>query len=235
MNGIYIVIFSVLVLVLCYRYYGAFMAAKVLVLDSNKPTPAVVHEDGHDYVLTNKWVIFGHHFAAIAGAGPLVGLVLAAQFGYLPGLLWLLIGGCIAGAVHDTVILFASIRHDGLSIAEIAKKEINASTVLAASVAVIFILIITMASMTLAIGTTILIRMGRTKYIWTTLLPLCFMIVSALAAGVYNIFFQYLPTSNYLLASASLIMIVLIVFVIYNAAMKWIEFLKENKKSLVSE
>lgn len=592
MNGIYIVIFSVLVLVLCYRYYGAFMAAKVLVLDSNKPTPAVVHEDGHDYVPTNKWVIFGHHFAAIAGAGPLVGPVLAAQFGYLPGLLWLLIGGCIAGAVHDMVILFASIRHDGLSIAEIAKKEINASTGLAASVAVIFILIITMAgmaiavanalfnspwgtftvgmtipialfigvymrylrpgrigeasvlgtilvllgvfagpyvesswlahyftlsreqlnyilplygffaaalpvwlllaprdylstylkigtilalavgiivvrpdihmpaltefiwsggpiipgpvwpfvcitiacgaisgfhsiiatgttpkmisdekeirivgfgamlaetfiaimaliaatslfpadyfainsspeafaklglntveldmlsnlvgedvagrpggavslavgmahifsqipglshlmsffyhftimfealfiltiidagtrvgryllqeicgrvykpmgdihwtpgiifasflisfswgylvhggtistiwplfglsnqllaSMTLAIGTTILIRMGRTKYIWTTLLPLCFMIVSALAAGVYNIFFQYLPTSNYLLASASLIMIVLIVFVIYNAAMKWIEFLKENKKSLVSE
>lgn len=146
MNGIYIVIFSVLVLVLCYRYYGAFMAAKVLVLDSNKPTPAVVHEDGHDYVPTNKWVIFGHHFAAIAGAGPLVGPVLAAQFGYLPGLLWLSIGGCIAGAVHDMVILFASIRHDGLSIAEIAKKEINASTGLAASVAVIFILIITMAS-----------------------------------------------------------------------------------------
>ncbi|SEJ51972.1 carbon starvation protein [Propionispira arboris] len=152
MNGLYLVIISALVLSLCYRYYGAFMAAKVLTLDPNRPTPAVVHEDGHDYVPTNKWVTFGHHFAAIAGAGPLVGPVLAAQFGYLPGTIWLLVGACIGGAVHDMVILFASIRHDGLSIAEIAKIEIGKSTGLATAVAVIFILIITMAGMAIAVA-----------------------------------------------------------------------------------
>ena len=145
MNGLYIVIFSALVLLICYRYYGAFMAAKVLALDSNRATPAILHNDGHDYVPTNKLVTFGHHFAAIAGAGPLVGPVLAAQFGYLPGLIWILIGACLGGAVHDMVILFASIRHDGLSISEIAEKEIGKTTGLVAAVAVIFILIITMA------------------------------------------------------------------------------------------
>ena len=89
MNGLYIVIASACILILAYRYYGAFLAAKVLVLDQFRPTPSVVHNDGHDYVPTNKWVTFGHHFAAIAGAGPLVGPVIAAQFGYLPGLLWI--------------------------------------------------------------------------------------------------------------------------------------------------
>lgn len=152
MNGLYLVIIAALVLSICYRYYGAFMAAKVLMLDETRKTPAVVHEDGHDYVPTNKWVTFGHHFAAIAGAGPLVGPVLAAQFGYLPGTIWLLIGACIGGAVHDMVILFASIRHDGLSIAEIAKLEIGKTTGLAAAIAVIFILIITMAGMGIAVA-----------------------------------------------------------------------------------
>lgn len=152
MNGLYLVIIATLVLVICYRYYGAFIAAKVLTLDANRPTPAVVHDDGHDYVPTNKWVTFGHHFAAIAGAGPLVGPVLAAQFGYLPGTIWLLIGACIGGAVHDMVILFASIRHDGLSIAEIAKAEIGKSAGLAAAFAVIFILVITMAGMAIAVA-----------------------------------------------------------------------------------
>lgn len=152
MNGLYIVIFSALVLLICYRYYGAFMAAKVLALDSNRTTPAVLHNDGHDYVPTNKLVTFGHHFAAIAGAGPLVGPVLAAQFGYLPGLIWILIGACLGGAVHDMVILFASVRHDGLSISEIAEKEIGKTTGLVAAVAVIFILIITMAGMAIAVS-----------------------------------------------------------------------------------
>ena len=109
MNGIYLVIASACILILAYRFYGAFIAAKVLTLDENRPTPAMVHNDGHDYVPTNKWVTFGHHFAAIAGAGPLVGPVIAAQFGYLPGALWILIGSVLAGAVHDMVILFASV------------------------------------------------------------------------------------------------------------------------------
>jgi len=152
MNGLYLVIIAALVLTICYRYYGAFMAAKVLALDPSRPTPAVVNEDGHDYVPTNKWVTFGHHFAAIAGAGPLVGPVLAAQFGYLPGTIWLLVGACIGGAVHDMIILFASMRHNGLSIAEIAKEEIGKSTGLAAAIAVIFILVITMAGMAIAVA-----------------------------------------------------------------------------------
>jgi len=152
MNGLYLVIISAMVLMICYRYYGAFIAAKVLVLDSNRPTPAIVHEDGHDYVPTNKWVTFGHHFAAIAGAGPLVGPVLAAQFGYLPSAIWILVGACVGGAVHDMVILFASIRHDGLSIAEIAKAEIGKSAGLACAISVIFILIITMAGMGIAVA-----------------------------------------------------------------------------------
>ncbi len=152
MNGLYLVLISALVLSLCYRFYGAFIAAKVLALDGKRPTPAVVHEDGHDYVPTNKWVLFGHHFAAIAGAGPLVGPVLAAQFGYLPSMLWILIGACLGGAVHDMIILFASIRHDGKSIAEIAKEEIGQSAGLAAAIAVIFILVITMAGMGIAVA-----------------------------------------------------------------------------------
>ncbi|WP_378956576.1 carbon starvation protein A [Pelosinus sp. sgz500959] len=151
MNAIYLVIVAALVLTLAYRFYGAFMATKVLVLDSNRVTPAVRMNDGHDYVPTNKWVTFGHHFAAIAGAGPLVGPVLAAQFGYLPGTIWLLVGAVVAGAVHDMVILFASVRYDGLSIAEIAKKEISKASGIATSVAVLFILIITMAGLAIAV------------------------------------------------------------------------------------
>ncbi len=151
MNAIYLVIIAALVLTLAYRYYGAFMAAKVLTLDASRTTPAVRHNDGRDYVPTNKWVTFGHHFAAIAGAGPLVGPVLAAQFGYLPGTIWLLIGAVFAGAVHDMVILFASVRHDGLSVAEIAKKEIGKASGLATSVAVLFILVITMAGLAIAV------------------------------------------------------------------------------------
>ncbi len=151
MNAIYLVIAAVLVLTLAYRFYGSFMAAKVLALDSDRKTPAVRKNDGRDYVPTNKWVVFGHHFAAIAGAGPLVGPVLAAQFGYLPGTLWLLIGAVLAGAVHDMIILFASVRYDGMSIAEIAKKEISRLSGMATSFAVLCILIITMAGLALAV------------------------------------------------------------------------------------
>ncbi|MGL6016754.1 MAG: carbon starvation CstA family protein [Selenomonadaceae bacterium] len=152
MNGLYLVVIAALILILCYRYYGVFIATRVLMLDEKRQTPAMVHDDGHDYVPTNKWVTFGHHFAAIAGAGPLVGPVLAAQFGYLPGTIWLLIGACIGGAVHDMIILFASVRHDGLSIAEIAKLEIGKTTGLVAAISVVFILIITMAGMGIAVA-----------------------------------------------------------------------------------
>ena len=152
MNGVYLVIITACVLILAYRFYGAFIAAKVLTLNQFKTTPAVKLDDGHDYVPTNKWVVFGHHFAAIAGAGPLVGPVIAAQFGYLPGTLWILIGSVMAGAVHDMVILFASIRHNGKSIAEIAKAEISKLAGTSALWATLFLLIITEAGMAVVVA-----------------------------------------------------------------------------------
>ncbi|MHB1653738.1 MAG: carbon starvation CstA family protein [Desulfitobacteriaceae bacterium] len=151
MNAIWLIVISALVLTLGYRYYGAFIAAKVLALDDSRKTPAIIHNDDRDYVPTNKWVLFGHHFAAIAGAGPLIGPTLAAQFGYLPGTLWILLGSVFAGAVHDMVILFASVRNDGLSLAEIARKELDNSSGLVAAIAILFILIITMAGLALAV------------------------------------------------------------------------------------
>ncbi|SMC16259.1 carbon starvation protein [Clostridium acidisoli DSM 12555] len=151
MNSIVLVIIALLVLALGYRFYGCFIAAKVLALDETREVPAKKFEDGHDYLPTNKWVLLGQHFAAIAGAGPLIGPVLAAQFGYLPGTLWILIGGVLAGAVHDIVILFASVRQDGETIAEIARKNLGNRMGYITSISVIFILIITMAGLGLPI------------------------------------------------------------------------------------
>ena len=111
-NGATIILVVLLVLAIAYRYYSAFIAAKLLALDPARPTPAYTLRDGHNYHPTNKWVLFGHHFAAISGAGPLIGPVLAAQFGYMPGLLWILIGVCLAGAVQDFVVLGLSIRRN---------------------------------------------------------------------------------------------------------------------------
>lgn len=147
MNGLYLVIVSALVLAIAYRLYGSFIAAKVLTVNQYRTTPAVAINDGVDYVPTNKWVTFGQHFAAIAGAGPLVGPVIAAQFGYLPGVLWILIGSVLAGAVHDFVLLFASVRYNGKSIADIAKSEISSLAGMGTLLATLFLLIITMAGM----------------------------------------------------------------------------------------
>lgn len=151
MHGLTLLIIAALVFALAYRFYGAFMAAKVLALDPRRTTPAEAHNDGRDYVSTNRWVLFGHHFAAIAGAGPLIGPVLAAQFGYLPGFLWILIGAVLAGAVHDMVVLFASVRHDGQSLAEIARKELVNFSGWLASIAILFLLIITLAGASISV------------------------------------------------------------------------------------
>ena len=147
MNSAFLVIVAALVLVLAYRFLGAFMAAKVLALDATRKVPSETLQDGRDYVPTNKWVLLGHHFAAIAGAGPLIGPVLAAQFGWLPGTLWILIGAVLAGAVHDSVVLLASVRHGGRSIAEIAREIIGVRMGTMTSVAVLLILIIAMAGL----------------------------------------------------------------------------------------
>src|SRR5437867_8745538 len=125
MPALPIMVFALCALAIGYRFYSAFLAAKVAVLDDRRVTPAHRLNDGHNYHPTNKWVLFGHHFAAISGAGPLVGPVLAAQFGFLPGLLWLVIGACLGVAVHDFMILVGSTRRGGRSRAGMALGAIS--------------------------------------------------------------------------------------------------------------
>ncbi len=147
MRALPLIITAVCVVAIGYRYYSAFIAAKVLALDDARVTPAHRLADGHNYVATNKWVLFGHHFAAITGAGPLVGPVLAAQFGFLPGYLWILVGVVLGGAVHDFVILSASMRRDGKSLAAIVRAEIGPRSGFIAGLAVLFIVVIAIAAM----------------------------------------------------------------------------------------
>src|SRR5215217_2548313 len=135
------------VMAIAYRYYSAFLAARVAVLDDTRETPAYRHDDGHNYHPTNKWVLFGHHFAAISGAGPLIGPVLAAQFGYLPGLIWIVVGVCLAGAVQDFLVLAASLRRDGKSLAQIAFSDIGKVAGWAAMISILFIIIIALAGL----------------------------------------------------------------------------------------
>jgi len=134
-------------LAIAYRYYSAFLAARVAALDDSIPTPAHRLEDGQNYHPTNKWVLFGHHFAAISGAGPLIGPVLAIQYGYMPGLLWLLIGVCLAGAVQDMLVLAASVRRNGKSLAEIARAELGPWASMVVSGAILFIVVIALAGL----------------------------------------------------------------------------------------
>ena len=139
------------VLAIAYRFYSAFLASKVFALDPNRPTPAHLRCDGKDYVPTNRFVLLGHHFAAITGAGPLIGPVLAAQFGFLPGLLWILIGVTLAGAVHDMVTLCASVRSGGRSLAEMARTELGGPAGAVASLAIFFTVTIAIAAMGFAV------------------------------------------------------------------------------------
>ena len=123
MNTLPFLLGALCVFALAYRYYSAFIAAKALVLDDRRVTPAHTFNDGHNFVPSPKWVLFGHHFAAIAGAGPLVGPTLAAQFGFAPGFLWLLFGAVLAGCVQDLMVLVASVRHKGRSLSDIARNR----------------------------------------------------------------------------------------------------------------
>ena len=182
MNALFILLPALCLMAIAYRYYSAFLATKVAVLDDLRVTPAHTKYDGHNYHPMGRWVLFGHHFAAITGAGPLIGPVLAAQFGFLPGLLWLVIGVCLAGAVHDFMILWASTRRGGRSLAEIARDEIGPVAGFTTAVAILFIIIIALAGLGLAvvnalrdsawgvftIGTTIpiAILMGLYMYRW---------------------------------------------------------------------
>jgi carbon starvation protein len=147
MRALPLLVGALCVLVIAYRYYSAFLATKVMVLDDARVTPAHRLRDGQNYVPTNKWVVFGHHFAAITGAGPLVGPTLAMQFGWLPGYLWILIGVVLAGAVHDFVVLVGSIRHDGKSLASIAGAELGRRAGIVATIAILFIVVLAIAAM----------------------------------------------------------------------------------------
>jgi carbon starvation protein len=156
MNSVTINAVPILIGVLCiyaiaYRFYSAFIAAKVLALDDARVTPAHRFNDGQNYLPTNKYVLWGHHFAAISGPGPLIGPVLAAQFGFLPGLLWLVIGVVLAGAVHDFIVLTASMRSGGKSLAEIARREIDRVTGVVATIAILIILVVALAGVGLAV------------------------------------------------------------------------------------
>jgi carbon starvation protein len=140
-------IVTLCIFVLGYRYYSAFLAARVFMLNKDSKTPAYRCHDGHNYYPMSKWVLFGHHFAAISGAGPLVGPVLAAQFGFLPGLIWIVIGAVLGGAVQDFVVLVASTRRDGRSLAEIARDEVGRPAGFACAVAILFIVIVALAGL----------------------------------------------------------------------------------------
>jgi carbon starvation protein len=189
-NALPVMLGALCVLAIAYRYYSAFIAAKVLVLDGARTTPAHTLSDGHNYVPTSKWVLFGHHFAAITGAGPLIGPVLAAQFGFLPGLLWILIGVVLAGAVHDFVILTASVRRQGRSLAEIARAEVGPTTGWIAMIAILFIVVIAIAGLgSIVVNALAEIRNADGKVIshassWGTFSILC-SIPIALGMGLY--------------------------------------------------
>src|SRR6185295_1177973 len=146
MNSLWLIIGSLAAFAVAYRLYGAFLAARVAMLDDRRPTPAHRLRDGCDYHPTNKWVLFGHHFAAIAGPGPLIGPVLAAQWGFAPGFVWIVIGACLAGAVHDFVILWASVREDGLTLPKIASRTIGPLSGITTSIATLFIIVTSLAS-----------------------------------------------------------------------------------------
>jgi carbon starvation protein len=208
LSAIWFVLAAVCVYLVAYRLYSAFVAAKLLVLDDSRATPAERHDDGRDFVPTNKWVLFGHHFAAIAGPGPLVGPTLAAQFGYLPGTLWLIAGAVLAGCVQDFIILFCSIRRDGKSLGEMAREEVSRRGGLLAQLAVLAIMVI-------LLGVVALVVVNALKSSpWATF-TLAMTIPIALLLGVY---LRFVRPGRVL--EASLIGVALILFAV--VAGEWV-------------
>jgi len=208
LNAIWFVVAAVCCYLVAFRLYSAFIAARLLVLDDTRATPSERKDDGRDFVPTNKWVLFGHHFAAIAGPGPLVGPTLAAQFGYLPGTLWLIAGAAFAGCVQDFIILFCSIRRDGKSLGQMAREEISARAGIIAQLAVLAIMII-------LLGVIALVIVNALKASpWATF-TLAMTIVIALFLGVYLRFFR--PGR---VLEASLIGFVLVLFAV--VAGRWV-------------
>ena len=150
-SALWIIVAGLCGAAISYRFYSKWLATKVLVLNDDRATPAIVRNDGKDFVPTNRWMVFGHHFAAIAGPGPLVGPVLAAQFGFLPGTLWILIGATLGGAVHDMIVLFASVRRGGKTLGQMVKEEIGRGVGVLALISVLAIMIILLAVLALVV------------------------------------------------------------------------------------
>src|SRR3954471_9300406 len=150
-SALWIIVAGACACAISYRFYSKWLATKLLVLNDERATPAVVRNDGKDFVPTNRWMVFGHHFAAIAGPGPLVGPVLAAQFGFLPGTLWILIGATLGGAVHDMIVLFSSVRRRGKTLGQMVKEEIGRGVGTLALISVLLIMIMIMAVLGLVV------------------------------------------------------------------------------------
>ncbi|HGL6090794.1 TPA: pyruvate/proton symporter CstA [Enterobacter hormaechei] len=201
-NALWIVVASVCIYLIAYRFYGRYIAKTVLGVDGTRMTPAVRHNDGLDYVPTDKKVLFGHHFAAIAGAGPLVGPVLAAQMGYLPGMIWILAGVVLAGAVQDFMVLFVSTRRDGRSLGELVKEEMGATAGVIALVATFMIMVIILAVLAM------IVVKALTHSPWGTY-TVAFTIPLALFMGIY---IRYLRPGR--IGEVSVIGLVFLVFAI---------------------
>ena len=201
-NALWIVVASVCIYLIAYRFYGRFIATNVLAVDATRMTPAVRHNDGLDYVPTDKKVLFGHHFAAIAGAGPLVGPVLAAQMGYLPGMIWILAGVVLAGAVQDFMVLFVSTRRDGRSLGDLVKEEMGATAGVIALVATFMIMVIILAVLAM------IVVKALTHSPWGTY-TVAFTIPLAIFMGVY---IRYLRPGR--IGEVSVIGLVFLVFAI---------------------
>ncbi|MCW2257638.1 carbon starvation protein [Providencia alcalifaciens] len=201
-NALWIVIAAICVYLIAYRYYGLFIAKRVLQVDETRMTPAIRHNDGLDYVPTDKKVLFGHHFAAIAGAGPLVGPVLAAQMGYLPGMLWLLAGVVLAGAVQDFMVLFVSTRRDGRSLGELVKEEMGNTAGILALIACFMIMVIILAVLAM------IVVKALTHSPWGTY-TVAFTIPLAIFMGIYT---RYIRPGR--IGEVSIIGLVFLVFAI---------------------
>ena len=180
MHALYVLLPALGILAIAYRYYSAFLATKVWMLDDARKTPAHTKYDGANYYPTSKWVMFGHHFAAITGAGPLVGPMLAAQFGYAPGFIWLVAGCCLAGAVHDSMVLWASTRRGGKSLPDIVKQEISPFIGFVAAIAILFILVIALAGLGIAFVNAL------ADSVWGT-----FTVAMTIPLGVFMGFWMY--------------------------------------------
>jgi len=208
LSAIWFVVAAVCVYIVAFRFYSSFIATRLLALNDTRATPAERHDDGRDFVPTNKWVLFGHHFAAIAGPGPLVGPTLAAQFGYLPGTLWLIAGAVLAGCVQDFIILFCSIRRDGKSVGEMARDEVGRRGGFLAQLAVLAIMVI-------LLGVVALVIVNALKSSpWATF-TLAMTIPIALLLGLY---LRFLRPGRVL--EASVIGVALVLFVV--VAGQWV-------------